>query len=76
MVRQQSTAPLPVVMMIGAELNTPADWLRAGNAVATADDFAAHHGGGAPVLVFVDPSGAFRNDTECVNGGGATPPTT
>jgi S-formylglutathione hydrolase FrmB len=59
---------LPVVMMIGAELNTPADWLRAGNATATADDFAARHGGGAPVLVFVDPTGAFRNDTECVNG--------
>jgi S-formylglutathione hydrolase FrmB len=59
---------LPVVMMIGAELNTPADWLRAGNAVATADDFASRHGGAAPVLVFVDPTGAFRNDTECVNG--------
>jgi S-formylglutathione hydrolase FrmB len=59
---------LPVVMMIGAELNTPADWLRAGGAVATADDFAAHHGGGAPVLAFVDATGAFRNDTECVNG--------
>ncbi len=59
---------LPTVMMIGAELNTPADWLRAGGAVATADDFAARHGGGAPVLVFVDATGAFRNDTECVNG--------
>ncbi|MCV7014348.1 alpha/beta hydrolase [Mycolicibacterium madagascariense] len=59
---------LPVVMMIGAELNTPADWLRAGNAVATTDAFAADHAGHAPVLVFVDPTGAFRNDTECVNG--------
>lgn len=60
--------PLPTVMMIGGEFNTAADWVRAGNAVATADDFAAAHGGYAPVLVFVDAAGTFRNDTECVNG--------
>ena len=35
---------LPTVMMIGGEFNTPADWLRAGNAVKTIDDFAAAHG--------------------------------
>ena len=46
--------PLPTVMMIGGEFNTPADWLRAGNAVKTIDDFAAAHGGNAPVFVFVD----------------------
>jgi S-formylglutathione hydrolase FrmB len=60
--------PLPTVMMIGGEFNTPADWLRAGNAVKTIDDFAATHGGNAPVFVFVDSGGAFNNDTECVNG--------
>lgn len=59
---------LPTVMMIGGEFNTPADWLRAGNAIATTDNFAATHGGNAPVLVFVDAGGAFNNDTECVNG--------
>jgi S-formylglutathione hydrolase FrmB len=59
---------LPVVMMIGAEFNTPTDWLRAGNAIQTADDFAAAHGGNAPVMVFVDSGGAFNVDTECVNG--------
>ncbi|MFZ3292827.1 MAG: esterase family protein, partial [Mycobacterium sp.] len=34
-----STPPpqLPTVMMIGGEFNTPADWLRAGNAVKTID---------------------------------------
>jgi hypothetical protein len=42
---------LPTVMMIGGEFNTPADWLRAGNAVKTIDDFAAAHGGNAPVFV-------------------------
>lgn len=59
---------LPVVMMIGAEFNTPSDWLRAGNAIRTLDRFAAAHGGTAPVLVFVDAGGAFNIDTECVNG--------
>jgi S-formylglutathione hydrolase FrmB len=60
--------PLPTIMMIGGEFNTPADWVRVGNAVSTADDFAAAHGGNAPVMVFVDAGGAFNNDTECVNG--------
>jgi S-formylglutathione hydrolase FrmB len=59
---------LPALMMVGGEFNTPADWLRAGDAVTTADDFATAHGGNAPVLVFVDAGGTFRNDTECVNG--------
>jgi S-formylglutathione hydrolase FrmB len=59
---------LPAVMMIGPQLNTPADWVRAGHAVPIIDDFAATHGGNAPVLVFVDATGAFNNDTECVNG--------
>ncbi len=65
-----STPPprLPTVMMIGADFNTPADWLRAGNAINTIDEFAAAHRGLAPVLVFVDATGAFNNDTECVNG--------
>ena len=30
-------------MMIGGEFNTPADWLRAGGAVKTLDNFAAAH---------------------------------
>jgi S-formylglutathione hydrolase FrmB len=59
---------LPTVMMIGGEFNTPADWLRTGNVVKTIDDFAAAHGGNAPVFVFVDTGGSFNNDTECVNG--------
>jgi S-formylglutathione hydrolase FrmB len=60
--------PLPAVIMIGGEYNTPADWMRAGNAIKTIDDFAAAHGGNAPVFVFADSGGAFNNDTECVNG--------
>ena len=63
-----SAPELPVVMMIAGEFNTPADWARSGNAIATIDDFAAGHGGNTPVFVFVDVGGSFNNDTECVNG--------
>ena len=59
---------LPVVMMIAGEFNTPSDWPRTGNAIATIDSFAGAHGGDAPVFVFVDVGGSFNNDTECVNG--------
>ena len=59
---------LPAVMMIGGQFNTPADWIRQGDAVTTIDRFAAAHGGSAPVVVFVDTAGSFDKDTECVNG--------
>ncbi|GAC1410862.1 MAG: alpha/beta hydrolase-fold protein [Mycobacterium sp.] len=59
---------LPAVMMIGGEFNTPADWLRAGDAITAIDAFADAHGGNAPVFVFVDSGGGFNIDTECVNG--------
>lgn len=59
---------LPVVMMIGGEFNTPADWVRSGQIMPAVDDFVAGNGGQAPVLVFVDSGGRFNNDTECVNG--------
>lgn len=65
-----STTPprLPAVLMLGGEFNTPADWMRAGDAVSTLDAFAAAHGGIAPVAVFADATGGFGVDTECVNG--------
>ncbi|HEX5142922.1 MAG TPA: esterase family protein, partial [Mycobacterium sp.] len=58
---------LPVLMMIGGEFGHPADWPSVG-AREVLDDFAARHGGNAPVVVWVDHSGTFNNDTECVNG--------
>jgi S-formylglutathione hydrolase FrmB len=59
---------LPVLMMIGGEFNTPADWIRTGDAITTVDAYARAHHGQAPILVFVDSGGSFNNDTECVNG--------
>ncbi|MFR9769522.1 alpha/beta hydrolase [Nocardia sp. SC052] len=59
---------LPVVMMIGGEFNTPADWIRSGQIMPALDSFTKANGGRAPILVFVDSSGSFNNDTECVDG--------
>ncbi len=59
---------LPTVMMIGSAFNLPSDWLGPGGAFTAIDGFAAHHHGFAPVFVFVDATGSFDNDTECVNG--------
>ena len=59
---------LPVVLMISGEFNTPADWIRVGDAVQTADAYAGQHQGNGPILAFVDTGGTFNNDTECVNG--------
>ncbi|WP_263994865.1 alpha/beta hydrolase [Mycobacterium yunnanensis] len=59
---------LPAVVMAGGEFGHPVDWPTLGGARHTADAFAAAHGGNAPVLVFVDTSGEFDDDTECVNG--------
>lgn len=59
---------LPAVMMIGAELSSPSDWLQSGRALDILDNFALAHHGATPVMVFPDTSGSFTNDTECVNG--------
>jgi len=59
---------LPVVMMIGAEMSHPDDWLEGGDGLRILDEFALRHHGMTPVVVFPDSTGAFTNDTECVNG--------
>ena len=66
--RSKHRPKLPVVEMIGGEYASPNNWIVAGEAVTTADAYAAHHHGTAPVLVFVDVTGSFKNDTECVDG--------
>lgn len=66
--RSQARPKLPVLEMIGGEFAAPDNWIRSGNAVKTADAFAAQHNGFAPILVFVDATGGFRVDTECVDG--------
>ncbi|MDH6121479.1 S-formylglutathione hydrolase FrmB [Kitasatospora sp. GAS204A] len=66
--RSKTRPKLPVLEMIGGEYAAPDNWVRAGDAVQTADAYAAQHGGYAPVLVFADATGGFKVDTECVDG--------
>lgn len=63
----RATPPLPVVVLLPGTPGTTEDWIRAGGAIRTANAWAAAHHGRAPVLVFADPNGSFRADTECVD---------
>lgn len=67
-VRSLHRQPLPVVELIGGERGGPGDWVRLGNAVQVADQYASKHHGYSPILVFADATRKFDNDTECVNG--------
>ncbi|RKE19303.1 alpha/beta hydrolase family protein [Streptomyces sp. TLI_171] len=66
--RSKIRPKLPVVEMIGGQFAAPDNWIRAGEAIKTADAYAAAHNGYAPILVMVDATGNFKTDTECVNG--------
>ncbi|MFD5564582.1 alpha/beta hydrolase [Kitasatospora griseola] len=66
--RSKVRPKLPVLEMIGGQYAAPDNWIRAGEAIKTADEFAAAHNGFAPILVMVDATGSFKTDTECVNG--------
>ena len=68
MVRQQSATSATGGDDDRRRVQYPRRLVRVGRAVKTADNFAATHGGNAPVLVFVYSGGAFHIDTECVNG--------
>lgn len=59
---------LPVVMLLHGTPGTPQDWLDGGQAGATADAYAAAHGGTAPILVMPDVNGTIDADSECVDG--------
>ena len=65
---------LPAVMMIGGQFNTPADWLRAGDAVDTLDAFAAAHDGNAPVRCSSTPAAPSTTTPNASTDRGATPP--
>lgn len=61
---------LPVVMLLHGTPGTPQDWIDGGQAAATADAYAADHGGSAPILVMPDVNGTIDGDSECVDGPG------
>jgi S-formylglutathione hydrolase FrmB len=58
---------LPVIVLLHGTPGGPDVWFGPGLAVATADAWAAAHGGLAPILVAPDVNGAVDTDSECVD---------
>jgi S-formylglutathione hydrolase FrmB len=59
---------LPVLVLISGTPGGPEDWLRAGGALALANEWATTHNGDAPIMVLPDVNGSTFGDTECVDG--------
>jgi enterochelin esterase-like enzyme len=58
---------LPVLLLFAGQPGGPADWLSGGALRAHMDDFAADHGGVAPVVVVADPNGSQQANTLCLD---------
>lgn len=57
---------LPVLVLLHGTPGGPDDWPSKGELAATANAFAAAHGGLAPVIVMPDINGTRTGDTECI----------
>jgi S-formylglutathione hydrolase FrmB len=64
--RTHPTRALPVLELLHGTPGLPSDWFERGDLLATANAFAAAHGGMAPVIVVPDINGARRADSECI----------
>lgn len=59
---------LPVLVLMVGNPGKPEQWFSAGGAARTADRYQAAHGGLAPIIVSVDPTGSFTGNPGCVDG--------
>lgn len=59
---------LPVLVLLHGTPGAPEDWTDGGGVTATADAWAAGHGGSAPIVVMPDINGTLDGDSECVDG--------
>lgn len=59
---------LPVLVLMVGNPGKPEQWFTAGGAARTADRYQAAHGGEAPIIVSVDPTGSFTGNPGCVDG--------
>jgi S-formylglutathione hydrolase FrmB len=58
---------LPTLILLPGVPGSPTEWTDNGYADEIANDYAAAHGGSAPLIVMPDPTGKQHADTECVN---------
>lgn len=59
---------LPVMVLLHGTPGTPEDWTRSSGVDEISDQWAARHGGVAPILVMPDINGSFLGDSECTDG--------
>ena len=64
---------VPVLELLHGTPGQPSDWLTRGALRATADAFAARHGGRAPLIVAPDLNGTQRGDSECIRTASGAP---
>ncbi|MCF2530926.1 alpha/beta hydrolase [Yinghuangia soli] len=60
-------AELPVLILLAGQPGTPRDWIDAGQVVGMMDDFAAAHGGLAPIVVMPDDLGSTFANPLCMD---------
>lgn len=58
---------LPVLVLVSGQPGSPESWLRSTNLVRDLDEYAAAHGGLAPLVVMPDPNGSDRANTLCMD---------
>lgn len=58
---------LPVLVLLAGQPGSPQDWLDGGQLVPTADGFARHHHGLAPVVVVADGTGSQLANPLCMD---------
>lgn len=58
---------LPVIEMLHGVPGAPTDWVEPAAGKLAADQWAAAHGGVAPIMIMPDVNGGTLDDTECVN---------
>lgn len=59
---------LPVLVLLVGSPGDPGDWFSSGQATLTADEFQVDHGGVAPIIISVDPTGSYTGNPGCVDG--------
>lgn len=65
--RSKNRPKLPVLVLVGSQPGSPADWTASGRLLDAMAQFAKRHHGLAPVVVIPDPNGTEEGNTMCMD---------